>query len=151
VLGPGLDVETLPVATFTVRDVPFALVAARLSAEFAIGVRHGCFCAHPYLTRLLGLGVDEVVRFRDDIRHGDRRSMPGAVRASCGINTSADDVQRLLDALNQIAGGLAPPVAYHQDATTGDYYPESYGDPDAPMAAKGNPLARQRGGSCPPG
>ncbi|MBW4029399.1 MAG: aminotransferase class V-fold PLP-dependent enzyme [Acidobacteria bacterium] len=148
VLGPGPDVETLPVATFTVRDVPFALVAARLSAEFAIGVRHGCFCAHPYLTRLLGLDVDEVARFRDDIRHGDRRTMPGAVRASCGINTSADDVQRLLDAITQIAGGLAPPVAYHQDATTGDFYPESNGDPVAPMSTTGGPLARRPGGSC---
>ena len=27
--------------------VPHALVAARLSAEHGIGVRHGCFCAHP--------------------------------------------------------------------------------------------------------
>ena len=47
-LGPALDVPTLAVATFEVEDVPHALVAARLSAEFGIGVRHGCFCAHPY-------------------------------------------------------------------------------------------------------
>ena len=39
---------------FTVDGVPHALVAARLAAEDAIGVRHGCFCAHPYLIRLLG-------------------------------------------------------------------------------------------------
>ena len=46
-LGPGPAVPTLPTATFTVAGVPHALVAARLSAEFGIGVRHGCFCAHP--------------------------------------------------------------------------------------------------------
>jgi selenocysteine lyase/cysteine desulfurase len=40
-------VETLPVATFTVEGVPHALVAARLAAEEGIGVRYGCFCAHP--------------------------------------------------------------------------------------------------------
>ena len=32
--------------------------AARLAAEYAIGVRHGCFCAHPYLMRLLGLSPE---------------------------------------------------------------------------------------------
>ena len=40
-----------------VDGVPHALVAARLSAEYGIGVRHGCFCAHPYLLRLLGLAA----------------------------------------------------------------------------------------------
>ena len=50
--------DTLPIATFVVEGVPHALVAARLSAEYGIGVRHGCFCAHPYLIRLLGLSAD---------------------------------------------------------------------------------------------
>ncbi len=45
---------TLAVAAFTVDGMHHGLVAARLSAEFGIGVRHGCFCAHPYLLRLLG-------------------------------------------------------------------------------------------------
>src|SRR5437667_281929 len=40
-LGPALDVPTLAVAAFEIEDVPHALVAARLSAEFGIGVRHG--------------------------------------------------------------------------------------------------------------
>ena len=63
VLGPGPGVETLPVVSFTVDGVPPALVAARLSAEYAIGVRHGCFCAHPYLLRLLGLSSEAVQRY----------------------------------------------------------------------------------------
>ena len=46
-LGPSARPGSLPVASFVVDDVPHALVAARLSAEDAIGVRHGCFCAHP--------------------------------------------------------------------------------------------------------
>ena len=151
VLGPGLDVETLPVATFTVRDVPFALVAARLSAEFAIGVRHGCFCAHPYLMRLLGLGAAEVASFREQIRGGDRRTIPGAVRASCGINTSDGDVRRLLDALARIASGRDAPVAYHQDPATGDYYPDAVGDNDGDAATGVDARARRHGGSCSPG
>ena len=96
-LGPALDVDTLPIATFLVEGVPHALLAARLSAEFAIGVRHGCFCAHPYLVRLLGLSGEDLEQFRAAARHHDRRSLPGAVRASCGISTSAADIERFLD------------------------------------------------------
>ncbi len=143
VLGPDLSCDTLPVATFTIEGVPFALVAARLSAEFAIGVRHGCFCAHPYLTRLLGLNDEELVRFQSDVRHGDRRSMPGAVRASCGVNTTDHDIQQLLDAVEVIASDHAPPCAYRQDPATGDFFPESN---DGWLVE-----VRSRGGSCAPG
>jgi selenocysteine lyase/cysteine desulfurase len=125
-LGPGLDTETLPVATFTVGGVPHSLAAARLSAEAAIGVRHGCFCAHPYLTRLLGLSREDVRRYQDRVRRGDRATMPGAVRASAGVNTTQQDVARLLTAVARIADGSPPPVAYRQDPRTGDYHP--YGD-----------------------
>ena len=69
VLGPrgrdaGHDRDGLAVATFTVDGLHHALVAARLSAEFGIGVRHGCFCAHPYLVRLLGVGREGMARTR---------------------------------------------------------------------------------------
>ena len=150
VLGPGLDVETLPVATFVLDAMPYALVAARLSAEFAIGVRHGCFCAHPYLTRLLHLGDEEVARSREHIRQGDRRSMPGAIRASGGLNTRLEDVEALLAAVARIAQGLEPPVAYLQDAT-GDYYPDLSASPDSPLARAWEAHARGGGGSCSPG
>jgi len=122
-LGPPLDVPTLAIAAFTVTDVPHALVAARLSAEFGIGVRHGCFCAHPYLIRLLGLGPEEIERYRRDVLAGDRRRIPGAVRASAGLSTTTVDVDRLLDAVALISDGSPPPVAYEQDPGTGDYWP----------------------------
>ena len=48
--------------------------------------------------------------------------MPGAVRASAGINISDDDVRRLLAAVASIAAG-DPPVRYHQDPSTGDFFP----------------------------
>lgn len=122
-LGPSLETDTLPVATFEIAGVPHALVAARLSAETAIGVRHGCFCAHPYLIRLLGLSKRDVERYREEIRNGDHRRAPGAVRASTGINTTEDDVRRLLGAIANIASGQPPPVEYRQDPHSGDYAP----------------------------
>ena len=103
--------------------LPHGLVAARLSAEEGIGVRHGCFCAHPYMMRLLGLAEDEVVDFRNEMRRGDRTRMPGAVRASAGINTTETDITRLVSAVARIAAGAPARAAYVQDSRSGDYIP----------------------------
>jgi|SRR5579872_843385 len=123
-LGPEPQADTLPLAAFTVEGVSHALVAARLSAEHAIGVRHGCFCAHPYLMRLLALGPSEIASYRQAVRAGDRRNIPGAVRASCGINTTTADIDRFLSAVAAVASSAPSPVSYVQDPATGDYWPE---------------------------
>ncbi len=115
--------ETLPVATFTVEGMHHALVAARLSAEYGVAVRHGCFCAHPYVIRLLGLPDQVVHDYRDEVLRGDHRNVPGAVRASAGLGTSGADVDTLVSAVADLAGGLPPPVPYEQDASTGDFFP----------------------------
>jgi selenocysteine lyase/cysteine desulfurase len=126
-LGPSLDTDTLAIASFVVEGVHHALVAARLSAEWGIGVRHGCFCAHPYLIRLLGLSPSAVDSYRHQVQAGDHRTMPGAVRASCGISSTDADVDTLLEAVSTIAAaanrGEAPPVPYEQDVRTGDFWP----------------------------
>jgi selenocysteine lyase/cysteine desulfurase len=122
ILGDAGD-DALPVVSFTVDGIHHALVAARLSAEFGIGVRHGCFCAHPYLLRLLAVTPEARDRYRDAVRAGDRHFMPGAVRASAGLSTTADDVSRLLDAVALIASGAAGPVPYDQNVRTGDFWP----------------------------
>ena len=121
-LGPAADVPTLPVATFTVAGVPHALVAARLAAEYAIGVGHSRFGTDPYLIRLLGPASDDPRRHRGQTRRGDRRAAPGAVRASAGLNITGDDVRRLLAAVAAVAVG-DPPVSYRQDPSTGDFFP----------------------------
>jgi selenocysteine lyase/cysteine desulfurase len=125
VLGPGRGADTLPVISFTVDGMPQPLVAARLSAEFAIGVRHGCFCAHPYLIRLLGLSSEAVRQYRHSVLAGDRRSVPGAVRVSACLSTTAEDVDRLAGALAAVTAAKPSPVAYEQDVATGDFYPLS--------------------------
>ena len=124
VLGRA-DADHLPVTTFVVDGVHHSLVAARLSAEHAIGVRHGCFCAHPYLLRLLDLTDHEVERYRRSVLAHDRRDIPGAVRASAGLGTTIADVDRLLEAVAAIAAGAPSPVRYLQDEHTGDHWPAS--------------------------
>jgi selenocysteine lyase/cysteine desulfurase len=142
-LGPAVDsgIETLPVAAFTIEGMHHALVAARLSAEYGIAVRHGCFCAHPYVVRLLGLGDVAVDTYRNEVLRGDHRNVPGAVRASAGLGTSGEEIDALLAAVADLSGGLPAPVAYEQDAGTGDYFPVT----DLPGWRD---AARELGASC---
>jgi selenocysteine lyase/cysteine desulfurase len=125
VLGPEAGVGRLPVVAFVIEGMHHALVAARLSAEFGIGVRHGCFCAHPYLIRLIGLSPAAVAAYRRDVQRHDRRDTPGAVRASAGLSTTTDEVDRLVAAVSELASGRSAPVAYLQDGRTGDFWPET--------------------------
>ena len=142
-LGPAVDsgIETLPVAAFTIEGMHHALVAARLSAEYGIAVRHGCFCAHPYVVRLLGLGDVAVDAYRNEVLSGDHRNVPGAVRASAGLGTSGEEIDTLLAAVADLSGGLPAPVAYEQDVGTGDYFPVT----DLPGWRD---AARELGASC---
>ncbi|HUY07729.1 MAG TPA: aminotransferase class V-fold PLP-dependent enzyme [Acidimicrobiales bacterium] len=130
-LGPAPSTTTLPVASFVVDNMPHALVAARLSAEYGIGVRNGCFCAHPYLVRLLGLSRDEIDRFRADARNHIHTSLPGAVRASTGISNTHEQIDILLRAVNEITRSSTTPVPYRLDPMSGEYWPEGFARPDA--------------------
>ncbi len=110
--GPASG-DRLPVAAFNLEGVPHALLAARLSAEHGIGVRSGCFCAHPYLTRLLGLDDDQVRRFHRDVLATPGYRLPGAVRASANRGTSVADVAALGEAQRAIAA--TPEEAAHYE------------------------------------
>ena len=114
---------TLPVAPFTVDGMHHALVAARLSAEYGVAVRHGCFCAHPYVIRLLGMDEAAVDAYRREVLADDHRGIPGAVRASAGLGTSGADIDVLLAAVGELAAGVVAPVPYEQDPSTGDFFP----------------------------
>jgi selenocysteine lyase/cysteine desulfurase len=117
---PARARERLGVLPFTVTGMPHGLVAAILSAEYGIGVRNGCFCAHPYLVHLLGLDAGEVARIRAGIAAGDRRDVPGMVRASFGLCNRIDEIDALATALERISAG-AHRCGYIQDKASGDF------------------------------
>ncbi|NIN01307.1 MAG: aminotransferase class V-fold PLP-dependent enzyme [candidate division Zixibacteria bacterium] len=62
------DDNRLGVIPFNLEGFHHALVAAILSYEAGIGVRHGCFCAHPYVQSLLKIEEQEARKFREEIR-----------------------------------------------------------------------------------
>ncbi|MBV9101171.1 MAG: aminotransferase class V-fold PLP-dependent enzyme [Candidatus Dormibacteraeota bacterium] len=114
--------DRLGVCTFTVEGMHHALVAAALSAEHGIGVRHGCFCAHPYITWLLGVSPEQSGAIRERLRRGEHRDIPGAVRASFGIGTTVEHLDRLLAGLRTLVE-RGPHLEYREDPATGDYLP----------------------------
>jgi selenocysteine lyase/cysteine desulfurase len=117
---PAHAAERLGVITFNLEGLSHAYVAAVLSSEFGIGVRNGCFCAHPYLMQLLGLSPAEVQDLRADLAAGDRRAMPGMVRVSFGCYNTFEEVDRVADALERIARGDVR-GDYLQDRASGEY------------------------------
>lgn len=139
---PGVQTYTLwdpghprvGVVTFNLEGVPHGLLAAALSAEHGIGVRHGCFCAHPLMMHLLCVGPSEATRLRDEIRAGRETPLPGAVRASIGVGTTTDDITRLVEAVAAIAAD-GPRWSYRRDH--GDEYvpdPDPRPWPELPFA-----------------
>jgi selenocysteine lyase/cysteine desulfurase len=120
-LGPVTG-DRLPVAAFNLEGLPHGLLAARLANEYAIGTRSGCFCAHPYMGRLLGLTEAEVDQFHFDVRNGNRHTLPGAVRVSANRQTYLTDIPLLGHALREIAATPEGAERYTLDER-GDYVP----------------------------
>jgi selenocysteine lyase/cysteine desulfurase len=101
------------------------LLAAILGHEFGIGVRNGCFCAHPYLLHLLEVSPEDADVVRKQMAAGDRSEMPGLVRISFGLYNTTEEVDALIEALKKIARGKYD-GDYQQDVKSGDYLPRGW-------------------------
>jgi len=110
----------LGVIAFNVEPQSHALVAAVLGTEFGIGVRNGCFCAHPYITHLLSFNPDQTRQIRARMASGDRSNMPGMVRVSFGGYNTIAEIDTLAEALEQITRRDYR-GKYVQDPATGEY------------------------------
>ena len=115
---------------FNLAGVSHFLLAAILGYEGGIGVRSGCFCAHPYVVHLLNLDDEAASTWRTQLLDGDRSNMPGMVRMSFGCYNDRTDVDRLLAMLERIARGDYA-GDYRLDRQTGEYRPAGYAEPVA--------------------
>ncbi len=114
--------QRLGVIPINLPGISHFLVAAILGYEYGIGVRNGCFCAHPYLLHLLGFSETEAEQIRLQMIAGDRRNAPGMVRISFGLYNSTTDVDRLIEALHAIRRGDYI-GQYRQNQATGEFLP----------------------------
>ena len=120
--NPSKAMDRLGVIPIQLKKVPHFLTAAVLGYEFGIGVRSGCFCAHPYILHLLGLTTEQAAEVRRRMIEGDKSEMPGLIRASFGLYNSPQEVDLLVDALQRISNGDYQ-GKYAQDKASGEYSP----------------------------
>jgi cysteine desulfurase/selenocysteine lyase len=125
VLGPQTTDARVGAISFVLRGVSHTLVAAILSYEFGIGVRAGCFCAHPGMAHLLGVSAEDMATLEQQIMQHEKFGVPGATRASLALYNSADDVDSLVEALHTIGAGRYRGT-YILDRATNEYTPEGW-------------------------
>lgn len=124
---PELTDERVGVIPFNLEGVYHFLLTAILGYEGGIGARSGCFCAHPYVLSLLGLSEEEIESWRSRFVAGDDADLPGMVRMSFGLYSTADDVDRMVDMLKRIAAGDYS-GSYRKTPGLCSFVPEGYED-----------------------
>lgn len=122
---PAQAPDRLGVIPFTLEGISHFKVAAILGFEFGIGVRSGCFCAHPYILHLIGIDHQEAQMVRERMQNGDRSDMPGLLRASFGLYNTLTEVDILVDSLTHIIRGEYN-GHYVQEIASGEYYPDAW-------------------------
>ncbi|HMK37833.1 MAG TPA: aminotransferase class V-fold PLP-dependent enzyme [Bacteroidota bacterium] len=117
--------EKVGVIAFNIEGMHHSLVAAILGTEGGIGVRDGCFCAHPYVKELLHVGAQEDRVFTEEVLAGNKSNMPGMVRASLGCYNTREDIDALAVMLERVVRGEYRGT-YDQDPATGAFHARGY-------------------------
>jgi selenocysteine lyase/cysteine desulfurase len=118
------DLDAVPragVVSFNIEGLRHGLVAAYLNDFHDIAVREGCFCAHPYVKALIGVDDQTEESYRQEMLCGDRRNVPGMVRASLGVYSTADDVEALGAALERLVGRADEMSARYRSGLDGTF------------------------------
>ena len=93
----SIQSKHLGIIPFNVENFNHEQVAEFLSNKGAISVRNGCFCAQPYVQKLLLLSEQEVA---ERIKYNSHE--PGMVRISFGFYNTFKDIDKLIFYLGKI-------------------------------------------------
>ncbi|HYE84303.1 MAG TPA: aminotransferase class V-fold PLP-dependent enzyme [Clostridia bacterium] len=91
--------DRVGIIPFNINGLHHQTVAAALSAESGISVRSGCFCAQPYVQKLMKLPRNEI---RKRIKNPSLPH-PGMVRLSFGLYNNYDEIDVLVQKLCEIS------------------------------------------------
>ena len=83
---------------FNIKGMNHSQVARILSDEAGIAVRNGCFCAQPYVQKLLKVTKEEI----EERKKGISKTYPGFVRLSFGIYNTCKEIDFLTHVLKEI-------------------------------------------------
>lgn len=103
-----MDARRIPIFSFRVRDgaggyIHHQLITRLLSDYYGVQARGGCACAGPYAHALLGLSRQASEALWARIEAGHELEKPGWTRVNLSYAMSEDSVERILDAVNDVA------------------------------------------------
>ena len=90
--------EKVPIISFNIDGLYHGDVATILSTEGGIGVRNGCFCAQPYVHKLLGISLKDI----EELKRNKELPRPGMVRISFGLYNNYEEIDMFLKLLEKI-------------------------------------------------
>jgi selenocysteine lyase/cysteine desulfurase len=125
ITDPARAAEKVGVVPFHIEGMSHYLAAAILSAEGGIGVRNGCFCAHPYILKLLEVAPNQAQMHRQEVINGVKAHLPGLVRISFGCYNTEDEIDWLVQVLEKTVRGEYR-GKYVQDPVSGAFWPQGY-------------------------
>ena len=88
------------IISFNVNGLDHNGLALMLSSQATIGLRNGCFCAQPYVHKLLGTSLEDI----EEMKRNKELPRPGMVRISFGMYNTFEEVDIFLDLLRGIVG-----------------------------------------------
>lgn len=89
-------ISTIP---FNIKGIHHEIVAKALSFESGIAVRSGCFCAQPYVAKLLRISDEEISYYIKN----PNIPRPGMVRISFGLYNNTYEIDKLISKLKNIS------------------------------------------------
>lgn len=103
ILYDDMDVEKkVSIISFNMKGLEHNELATILSREGGIAVRNGCFCAQPYVQRLLKISNEDVKKYMEN----ESLPRPGLVRISLGLYNDYNEIYLLAYLLKEISKNL---------------------------------------------
>lgn len=95
---PLEDIPRVSILPFNIKGIPHNTLAKILADDWGISVRSGCFCAQPYMQKILGVTAEEIYSFTK------KNELPphGVVRISLGLYNTYSEIDFLIKALRYI-------------------------------------------------
>ncbi|MBC8213998.1 MAG: aminotransferase class V-fold PLP-dependent enzyme [Candidatus Marinimicrobia bacterium] len=114
--------------SFNIKNMNHGLVAAILNDYYNIAVRNECFCAHPYVEKMLELTHSKQIQRVKEENITDWHSEPwmGMVRVSFGLYNTEKDIDRFIVALDDIIHNKSKYIDNYFINDKGDYEHKSF-------------------------
>jgi len=91
--------ERVGIVPFNMKAVPHEKLAEILAGEAGISVRSGCFCAHPYVQRLMKVPPAKI----NKVVENPNNPKPGMVRVSFGIYNEHEEIEKFIEVIKEIS------------------------------------------------